>query len=488
MGDPREIELDKRLNRDVLARTESSMKPKLSDLWRWDSVIGRRAFLLWGILLFAIKFNLDRFTGWLWFKRAWTVFDPEHLRLYLWQSLPAEADQGFYLVLLMTSAPFLWTGLMLTLGRLRSIGWSPWWVFLFLVPLLKLLFFALLCVLPSREEVREFSPSSPPRQGRFSHLIPRTGFGSAVLAICLAAAVALLMTWFGTVALRGYGWALFVGLPFCMGFMAVLIYTHHETRGARECLMVANLTVILAGLGMLLFAMEGVICIIMAAPIAFVLASIGGTVGYLIQATLRRANDSSRLFSGVILAMPLLMSLESGSPPELPLLEVKTALVVNASAQTVWSNVVSFSQLPPPTEFIFRLGVAYPVRAEIRGRGPGAIRHCVFSTGPFVEPIEIWDEPRLLGFSVKENPPPMQEWTPYREIHPAHLDGYLESRRGQFRLVPLDDRRTLLEGTTWYCHRLWPARYWQVWSDWIIHQIHLRVLTHVKALSERDTQ
>ena len=42
-----------------------------------------------------------------------------------------------------------------------------------------------------------------------------------------------------------------------------------------------------------------------------------------------------------------------------------------------------------------------------------------------------------------------------------------------------------LEGTTWYYHRLWPARYWQVWSDYIIHTIHLRVLHHVKKLSER---
>jgi hypothetical protein len=80
----------------------------------------------------------------------------------------------------------------------------------------------------------------------------------------------------------------------------------------------------------------------------------------------------------------------------------------------------------------------------------------------------------------------MQEWTPYRQIHPPHLDNFLESKAGQFRLVPLDGERTLLEGTTWYHHHMWPARYWQVWSDVIIHQIHLRVLNHVKQLSERS--
>jgi hypothetical protein len=96
------------------------------------------------------------------------------------------------------------------------------------------------------------------------------------------------------------------------------------------------------------------------------------------------------------------------------------------------------------------------------------------------------DEPRLLKFSVTRNPEPMQEWTPYRGVHPAHLDGYLESRAGQFRLVPLEGGRTLLEGTTWYHHHLWPADYWQLWSGHIIHTIHMRVLRHVRQLSEAD--
>ena len=51
-----------------------------------------------------------------------------------------------------------------------------------------------------------------------------------------------------------------------------------------------------------------------------------------------------------------------------------------------------------PDEWLFQTGLAYPVRAEIQGRGVGRVRTCEFSTGPFVEPIEVWDEPRLLRF------------------------------------------------------------------------------------------
>jgi hypothetical protein len=134
---------------------------------------------------------------------------------------------------------------------------------------------------------------------------------------------------------------------------------------------------------------------------------------------------------------------------------------------------------------MFRAGIAYPQRAEILGNGPGAERHCVFSTGAFVEPIEVWDEPRRLKFSVTSNPAPMEEWTPYSHIEPSHLHGFLVSTGGQFLLTPLPNGGTQLEGTTWYRHTLWPAAYWRLWSDAIIHQIHLRVLLHIRAEAEK---
>jgi len=149
----------------------------------------------------------------------------------------------------------------------------------------------------------------------------------------------------------------------------------------------------------------------------------------------------------------------------------------------VWPNVIAFAQLPPPQELLFRAGIAYPIRAEIQGSGRGAVRHCVFSTGPFVEPIEVRDAPRLLKFSVEQNPAPLEEWTPYERVTPPHLRGFLVSNGGQFLLTPLPGGRTRLEGTTWYHHSMWPAAYWRLWSDHIIHQIHLRVLRYIAARS-----
>jgi hypothetical protein len=61
----------------------------------------------------------------------------------------------------------------------------------------------------------------------------------------------------------------------------------------------------------------------------------------------------------------------------------------------------------------------------------------------------------------------------------------LVSSGGQFLLTPLPNGGTRLEGTTWYRHGLAPAPYWRVWSDVIIHKIHMRVLRHIKEEAEK---
>jgi hypothetical protein len=367
---------------------------------------------------------------------------------------------------------------------LRSLGWRPFWVLLFFVPVVKFIFFAVLCLLRSQEDDRNHRTPEGFWDRQMARVLPCGTLGSALAAIIATAGFALVAAWLGTSVFRDYGWTIFVGLPFAMGFLSVLIHSFPEERSPSHCLLVANATVMLVGAGFLLFAMEGAICLLMAAPLAFAIASIGGLLGYEVQKSFWWRQESPKLFCSVIVLVPLAIGLEHNMPPFLPLLSVRSSVIVNASPERVWRSVVTFAELPPPQELIFKLGVAYPLRAEMSGHGVGAVRHCVFSTGAFVEPIQVWDEPRLLKFSVTKNPEPMQEWTPYRDVHPAHLDGYLESRAGQFRLVPLDGGRTLLEGTTWYHHHLWPAKYWQLWSDQIIHTIHLRVLRHVKQLSE----
>jgi len=264
----------------------------------------------------------------------------------------------------------------------------------------------------------------------------------------------------------------------------VLVYSYHEQRSFGECVTVSLVPVGLLGVALLLIAVEGLLCILMAVPVAVPLAFLGGSLGYAIQKTYWRGKEVPVMLSVVLLFTPSFMGLEHFARLRPETFEVKTAIEVNAPPERVWKQLVAFAEIPPPMELIFQAGIAYPIRAEITGHGVGAVRHCVFSTGAFVEPIQVWDEPRLLRFAVTDNPAPLREFSPYGKIEPAHLHGYFVSHEGQFLLTELPGGRTRLEGTTWYSHTMWPATYWHLWSDYIIHRIHLRVLEHIRTKAE----
>ena len=219
----------------------------------------------------------------------------------------------------------------------------------------------------------------------------------------------------------------------------------------------------------------------MALPLAVPLAILGAIAGR----AMRAEHLSTRAAFAVAFAVPASAGLER-SLARAPVREVVTSVEIAAPPEKVWPHVQGFADLPPPAEWFFRTGIAYPVRARISGTGVGAVRRCEFSTGPFVEPITVWDPPRRLGFDVSSQPPPMQEWSPYRRLHPPHLDGTMRSLRGEFRLIPLPGSRTLLEGSTWYQLEMGPQAYWSIWSDLLVHRIHRRVLRHIQVEVERE--
>jgi hypothetical protein len=353
------------------------------------------------------------------------------------------------------------------------------------VPFLNLLFFVLLSLFPERSTE---SGLTSPKASWFARIVPNSEIDSAALALLITVPAGTALAVLGTQVLRNYGWGLFVALPFAMGLAAAVIQGTHAPRTMNQSMSVACLSVGLLGLALLAFAVEGYFCLLMATPIALVLATFGGVCGYYFQRRRWIQEGASAFLSVLLLFVPGVQWMEHSAAPQPPTFVVRSTIDVDARPEEVWKQVVAFTEIPPPTEWLFRAGVAYPIRAEIVGSGVGAERHCVFSTRAFVEPIEIWDEPHLLKFSVTSNPAPMQEWTPYSHIEPAHLHGFLVSNGGQFLLTPLPGGRTRIEGTTWYRHGLWPSTYWRWWSDAIIHQIHMRVLRHIRNQAEKAIQ
>jgi hypothetical protein len=311
----------------------------------------------------------------------------------------------------------------------------------------------------------------------FSSFLSTRG-GSALAAVAVTSALAVGMTSLSANLAGLYGFALFLGVPFCLGLTASLVYGHHEPRTFGECVSVAVIAVVMASSALMAFALEGAVCLLMAAPLTLGLASVGALVGYGLQ---RNRPPSNRTVGAVLMLAPALIGGEMLKPPQPHVQSVTTAVVVDAPPALVWRHVIVVDPLPPPRELVFRLGIAYPTQATLEGRGVGAIRRCTFTTGDFVEPITDWQTGRRLEFRVASQPAAMRELSPYGHVHAPHLHGFLISERGRFDLRPLPGGRTLLRGTTWYRNRMWPERYWALWSDALIRRIHRRVLDNIAA-------
>ncbi len=447
--------------------------------------INRLPFAAVGIGLFLAKYALDCTVSNFVFGRAWSIFNYLSGQQASLLFSAAPEDRFYFWAMLLIALPFIWIGVALTTRRLRSAGMPIGLVFLFFLPTINLLFLATMTTVASRGgRTAQARKSAPTYRDIISRAVPRNPFASAVFAVCFTIVAGLAISGLSVYVLEMYGLGLFVGAPFGMGLISTIVFGFcgYRTGAAYRFVSIASVV----GLELLMFAIgaEGMGCLFMALPIWIVAGVLGGFVGEAIQ---QRAADKREMALStlvIIVAVPALLGMEYLTQPNAPTHMVMTSLRIEAPPERVWKNVVGFPDLPPPTEWLFRLGIAYPISASIDETGGTGERRCEFNTGTFVEPITVWNPPIRLQFSVTKNPPPMREWSFYENVHAPHLEGFLCSRAGQFVLKPQANGGTRLEGSTWYEHNMRPVGYWRFWSDRIIATIHRRVLRHIKTLSE----
>src|SRR5438874_13533470 len=110
---------------------------------------------------------------------------------------------------------------------------------------------------------------------------------------------------------------------------SVLLYSFHEPREWFDCMSVALLPVALVGAALLLDAVEGVICLLMAAPFAVALPALGGALGYAIQARHWRPKQTAAMLSILILVVPDSIGVERAAALRPTTSNERSALEVN---------------------------------------------------------------------------------------------------------------------------------------------------------------
>jgi uncharacterized membrane protein YhaH (DUF805 family) len=199
------------------------MRIRASDLWSFSGTIDRDAYAFWGICLSLIKFLLDQLV-------VRRLLGPEHLMLNYW--FPGDAfglvrghppQSAAWIALL--AVPFVLAGTALTLRRLRAVRWPPLLIFLFFVPVLNLILFAMLVLVPSKPAPTEEGVRPGSLLGR---VLPVDPVGSAAMAVALTGVVSVGLILLFANVLGDYGWGLFLGVPFFLGLSCALL--HHIQR------------------------------------------------------------------------------------------------------------------------------------------------------------------------------------------------------------------------------------------------------------------
>jgi hypothetical protein len=439
-----------------------------------DAPYPRSAYIRQGAVLMAAKYSVDLLVIWMVTGTLWTPFDYALSLANLHGSKTAAFPSALNFWLLLWTLPFVCVGVILSVRRARDAGLPPWIAVGFFLPIVN---YALILLLASWPSKTIWIASEAASAGT-------VGKGRSVRAIVIGAmagtAAGVVLVALGVLLIRTYGAAVFIATPFVVGAIAALVADTVEPGDTGQTVTAVLATFGFNAAALLLVGLEGFACVIMAAPLALPIALVGGLVGHSLSGRTRHPGSAAMLMVMVLVPGQTLDKLLEESP----IREVHSEIVVDATPDRVWQHVVSFSDIAAPPPWYFHVGLAYPVRARIEGNGVGAVRYCEFSTGAFVEPITAWDAPRRLAFDVVEQPPPLREWSPYRNVYAPHLDGFFRTTKGEFRLTELPGGRTRLEGRTWYSVRMQPQIYWTVISDAIVHRIHDRVLRHIKAETE----
>jgi hypothetical protein len=323
---------------------------------------------------------------------------------------------------------------------------------------------------------------------------PMAVAGRLVVPFVLGALACLALTW-GCIALEeagkmplglkqtgGYfGLAIFAGLPFATGVSSGVVIrraggTFGQAIGAAMTLIGAVILILCAS------AMEGIVCVVMAAPFGAALAFVGAVAGYFLAK--QRIADGT-LQSAAWLSIVALVALEGWNPPA-PLENItSSAVIINAPAARVWAELHDIRDLPPTNNLLFRFGVAQPMGTVTDGQGVGAARLCKLSTGDMPEIVTVWKPGQELRFKVLSTPPSMRETGFFgKTIDTTHIHSAYASLEGGFKLEALPDGRTRLTGERHYLLNIAPAAYWNLWTKEIVRMVQLRVLEHVKTRAE----
>jgi hypothetical protein len=261
----------------------------------------------------------------------------------------------------------------------------------------------------------------------------------------------------------------FVILPLLMGVISAWFWRDLNLK-SRSIIWYSILNGFLAILLSYIFLREGTICLIIVSPLIFAFVITGAFIG---KAMFRKNNQTLNV--SIVSILLLVFTVDSISDHHYRNM-VSDEMIVKATPEKIWKNVVAFEKIKQPNAYwLFKAGMPSPMQTTVTAYKKGAGRKCIFSNGyVFEEKIVTFDVNKDLTFDITGQP------------KDPEIMGHINIERGQFLLKDNGDGTTTLVGNSWYSLKVFPIWYYDLWAESITRNVHLRVMDHIKALSEKN--
>lgn len=326
----------------------------------------------------------------------------------------------------------------------------------------------------------ELQPSAAGKRRRLRHRL-LSAFALA-LTIALSAFVLFSVSQAGSIWFASI-WFLAL-LPAVLCALICYIGDPDRTRSAGFYWLVPVTLCVIVCLGSVFVLHEGVICLIMVAPIW--LAS--GWVGAFLMRSQR--NRRGRALESSFLIIPLVAAIvEAQIPVPHEPVTLTRSVVIKAAPEDIWRYAVSSRDIGPDegrwtiTHNI--IGMPRPRESTVDGAGVGTVRTARWGDHiNFEERIVDWQPGRKLGWAFNFTNSSVQDYTD-RHISPDGV--FLKIDSGDYVLRPISPDMTELTLTTRYVAKTHVNPYAKLWGELMMGDIQDNVLTIIKDRAEGDT-
>jgi hypothetical protein len=259
----------------------------------------------------------------------------------------------------------------------------------------------------------------------------------------------------------------FIIVPVLMGIISAYYWKSLDLRGKTLSWYSCINSFFAIGLSAL-FLGEGEICLLIVSPLIFGFVIAGAFLG---RAMFKK--DNQNLNVSIIALLIFIFITDSLSKHQYENM-VSDQIIIKATPDKIWKNMVAFEPIKQKNTFwLFRIGMPSPIASTVTGYYKGAGRKCIFSNDyVFDEKITVYDVNHDLTFDIVHQP------------RDPEIMGHIDILCGQFLLNDNGNGTTTLTGNSWYKLYVFPVWYYDTWAQSITRNVHLRVMEHIKQLSE----